>query len=380
MRDTLDKIEAFINEGGFHQIATANVNFLANSLRVPELQRVLSSCDVVVPDGMPLIWLSRLLGQPLKERVTGVDLVPQIAELSQRKGHSIYFLGATEEHSRIAVENLLKQFPNMKVAGRYCPPCIPLDEQDNTTILNRIRAAKPDILLVAFGNPKQDLWLARHRNDLNDLNVPVAIGIGGTLEFLAGVVNRAPDWMQNSGLEWLYRVVQEPRRLASRYINDFTGLFFPMLRQLLALFLQGAPKSLSYITLQHCGDVTMLRLEGGLIASDMERVCDLLESDPDPRRHLLLDMHQIHYLGADALAILLRLGSLIDRHEGTIWLTGLNQHIAAILRPCNAGHLLRTAKSSDAVVERFPATNGVEKYHKKHVQRLQHTEALRYLA
>jgi N-acetylglucosaminyldiphosphoundecaprenol N-acetyl-beta-D-mannosaminyltransferase len=197
---------------------------------------------------------------------------------------------------------------------------------------------------------------------------------------LAGFVNRAPGWIQRNGLEWLYRVIQEPRRLAGRYARDFANLFLPLGQQVLAMFLQGPRKSLSNLTINHCGDLTLLRLEGGLTADDMERVCALLESDPEPRHHLLLDLNRVTYLGPDALAILMRLASLMHRHEGTLWLTGLSHQIARMLRPSNAGHLLRTAKSSDVVVERFPAINSPEKYQGKHADRLLYTEALRYQA
>jgi N-acetylglucosaminyldiphosphoundecaprenol N-acetyl-beta-D-mannosaminyltransferase len=377
MEDTLARIEAYIAEGGFHQIATANVNFLVNALRIPELHRVLSSCDVVVPDGMPLVWGSRLMGQPLQDRVCGSDLVPRLAELSHKKGYSIYFLGAREENSRRAVERLQQQYPNMRVAGRDCPLTVTLDSPENAAILERVRQANPDILLVAFGNPKQDLWLSRFRDQIN---VPVTMGIGGSLEMVAGFVQRAPRFLQKTGMEWLYRLVQEPRRLAGRYFRDFTGFFLPLGRQWASLALQGKPRTLTNLTLNHTGDVTVLRLEGGLSAQDMARICALLESDPDPRRHLLMEMSQIHYLGADALAVLLRLASLLHRHEGTVWLTGLSTRIAQMLSVSNAGHLLRSAKTSALVVERFPEPAVAGTYGRIPAQRLLHTEALRYQA
>jgi len=374
MDETLSRIESFIAEGGFHQVATANVNFLVNSMRIPELHRVLSGCDLVVPDGMPLVWASHLLGQPLKERVTGADLVPQLAELSQKKGYSIYFLGATEENSRIAVEHLQQQFPGIRVAGRHCPPVVTLDGLDSVDIIKRINAAKPDILLVAFGNPKQDLWLSRHRDKIQ---AKVAIGIGGTLEMIAGKVSRAPKAIQKIGLEWAYRVAQEPRRLAGRYARDFAGLFQPLLQQFVGTLLQASRKPLRSLGINHCGDVTLLRLEGGLVADDMQRIFNMLDADPEPRHHLLFDMSRINYIGPDAIAVLMRLASLVHRNEGTLWLTGLSPQLTQILRPSNAGHLLRTAKSSDAVVERFPSIGGREKYHGSHAHRLMHSEALR---
>jgi N-acetylglucosaminyldiphosphoundecaprenol N-acetyl-beta-D-mannosaminyltransferase len=374
MEQTIARIETFIGEGGFHQVATANVNFLVNSLRIPELHRVLSSCDMVVPDGMPLIWCSRLMKQPLKERVTGADIVPRLAELSESKGYRIYFLGSTEESSRLAVEHLQEQYPGMQVVGRYCPTVVTMDGLESAGILDRIREAKPDILLVAFGNPKQDLWIARHRNDLN---VPVCIGIGGTLEMLAGFVDRAPMWIQHSGLEWLYRIAQEPRRLAGRYARDFANIIWPMTRQFLSMFFQSDRRSLNSLTMSHCGDVTLMHIAGGVTATDMERICAMLSNDPEPRNHLLLDMTRISYLGPDALAILMRQASEIHRRDGSVWVTGLNQQIKQMLRISNAGHLLRTAKSTSAVLERFPAIGDDETYHEDHAVSFLPGDALR---
>jgi len=213
MEEALGRIEEFIAEGSCHQIATANVDYLVHAKKDSEYQQILCMCDMVVADGMPLVWASRLFGAPLKERVTGSDLVPRLAALSAKKGYGIFLLGATPEVSRRAEERLTSQYPGVRIVGRFSPPMRPLEELDDEEILREIERAAPDILLVAFGSPKQEKWIHRNRARLR---VPVCIGVGGTLDFVAGAVPRAPRWMQISGLEWAYRIWAEPRRLAGR--------------------------------------------------------------------------------------------------------------------------------------------------------------------
>jgi N-acetylglucosaminyldiphosphoundecaprenol N-acetyl-beta-D-mannosaminyltransferase len=188
MEEVLDAVDASIAEGGFHQIATANVDFLMKSIHDEELYETLANCDLVLADGMPLVWASRLLGTGLKERVAGSDLAPQLARLSAQRGYRIYLLGADEESSSGAAAWMEKNFSGVCIAGRYCPKYQPLEEMDHEEILSRIEMAKPDILLVAFGNPKQEKWLAMHRQRLE---VPVCIGVGGTFEFLSGMISRS---------------------------------------------------------------------------------------------------------------------------------------------------------------------------------------------
>ena len=221
MHEAMDLIEEQIEERGFHQVATANVDFVINAIRDRSLQEMLCSCDLVVPDGMPIVWASRLMGARLKERVSGIDLIPRLAELASKRCYGIYLLGASERSSQRAAEALKRRFPDLRIVGRYSPPVTPLAEMDHEAILRRIEEAQPDVLLVAMGHPKQERWLAMHRHRLK---VPLCMGIGASLDFLAGEFSRAPMWMQSAGLEWLYRAAQEPRRLAQRYLTDAYGL------------------------------------------------------------------------------------------------------------------------------------------------------------
>ncbi|MDR3735714.1 MAG: WecB/TagA/CpsF family glycosyltransferase, partial [Acidobacteriaceae bacterium] len=344
MQSAIDRIDGYIREGGFHQVATANVNFLVNSLRHPELRKVLGSCDMVVPDGMPLLWISRRMGTPLRERVTGVDMVPHLARLSAAHGYRIYLLGALESSSNAAVTMLERQYPGVQLVGRHCPPYKPLDEMDNEDILRRIRAARPDILLVAFGNPKQEIWLARHRHRLQ---VPVCIGIGGSLNMIAGIVPRSPEKYQRLGIEWLYRASREPGRLLGRYISDAMGLLLPLARQMLAFARQGERTPLFEGAPIQLPGVTIFPLTGGLSGFD----CSALEEQIDRRRvgktHVILDLSQLNFIDGVAVTRIIRLANRLHQQESGLWLANLRPSVYRILRGSRAGdpvHFVRSVR------------------------------------
>jgi len=210
-------------------IATANMDFVTQAWRDPELQRILLEADLVVADGIPIVWLSRLLGHPLKQRVTGSDLVPMFAELAAREGFSLYGLGGAEGVAEKALNTLAARYPGMRIAGFYSPPKADIIDMDNPGILARLAEADPDILLVAFGGPKQEKWCNMH---IRQWKVPVAIGIGGSLDFLAGVQKRAPRWIQKLALEWLWRMLSDPPRLFRRYVANIAFFFSAILRLL----------------------------------------------------------------------------------------------------------------------------------------------------
>ena len=221
MSEAVARIEEAIASGQMHQIATANLDFARNALRDAYLQRVICDCSMVLPDGAPMLWAARLLGRPLRERVTGVDLIPELARLSAKSGYGIFLLGSDEKNTKGATEVLELRHPGTRVVGRYSPPVCTLDELDDAEILRRIRVAAPTILLVAFGNPKQEIWIHRNRKRLK---VPVVIGIGGSLEMIAGSLKRAPRWVQRLQMEWFFRMAQEPLRLLPRYASDAAAL------------------------------------------------------------------------------------------------------------------------------------------------------------
>ena len=177
--------------------------------------------DLVLADGKPLLWVAKWQKTPIVEKVSGSDLFPRVAELASKKGYKMFFLGAAEGVAQKAAEVLLDTYPALQVVGCYAPTIgFEKDKDELRHIVSVIRAAKPDILVAGLGTPKQEKFLYRY---LDRLQVPVSLGLGASFDFVAGVRKRAPRWMSEHGFEWLYRMVQEPRRLAGRYIKD--GLF-----------------------------------------------------------------------------------------------------------------------------------------------------------
>lgn len=226
--ETVALIARMVASASPHYLATANVDFVVQAFEDVELRRILFDAHAVLCDGMPLVWASRKLGNPLPERVTGSDLVPRLLLEAEQRGWRVYFLGGTESSVAAAAENTRRKHPQLQLVGAYSPPFKPLLDMDHDDLIRRIHEAKPDLLFVAFGCPKQEKWINMH---YRRLGVPVSIGVGATIDFLAGTVRRAPVWMQKTGLEWIYRMLQEPRRLVKRYGKDLWVFGFAIQRQ-----------------------------------------------------------------------------------------------------------------------------------------------------
>jgi N-acetylglucosaminyldiphosphoundecaprenol N-acetyl-beta-D-mannosaminyltransferase len=228
--EALATIENMIVSREPHYVVTANVDFVVQARNDVELLRIFFDAHLVLCDGTPLVWASRMLGNALPERVAGADIVPLLIQMADKKGYRVFLLGATPASSSLAIARLKAKYPNLETA-HYSPPFNKLLEMDHEEIKKRILAAKPDILLISFGCPKQEKWMTMH---YRSLGVPVSIGVGATIDFLAGQVRRAPLWMQRSGTEWIFRLAQEPRRLLRRYLNDLWifgfGIIFQYLR------------------------------------------------------------------------------------------------------------------------------------------------------
>lgn len=206
MAETLAWIEAAVAARAPRQICTSNPEFLMTARRDREFFEVLNRADLVVPDGVGLLMAARWLGARLPERVAGSDLIYRIAERAAQRGWGIYFLGAGEGVAARTAAKLRAIYPELRVAGTFVgSPKI----EDEDAIVARVRAARPDILLVAYGAPQQDKWIARNRERLG---VPVSIGVGGSFDFVAEEARRAPVWIRRLGLEWLHRVGRQPWR------------------------------------------------------------------------------------------------------------------------------------------------------------------------
>ena len=233
MEEAIEEIHALVSGGGKHFVATPNVDHIVRLHRDREFLEVYQKASLVVADGLPIIWASRLLGKPLKERVAGSDLILPVCELAAKEGFSIYFLGGERGVAEKAGEKLKLLFPSLQIAGSYAPPFgFESDTAENQRIVQMINEAKPDILFVALGAPKQEKWIARH---IEELRIKMALCVGAGIDFIAGAAKRAPRWMRGVGLEWLWRLVHDPKRLWKRYLVQdakFLGIFFDEWRRL----------------------------------------------------------------------------------------------------------------------------------------------------
>lgn len=217
MAGALQAIEQLVAGGRGGLVFTPNVDHVIIAERNPEFREAYAGASLSLADGMPILWAGRLLGQPLPEKVSGSDLVLPLCERAAARGWRVYLLGAGPGVAEEAARRLRQRF-GLEVVGTDSPRIrIDGEPDDTSAALERVRAARPDLLLLAFGAPKQELWAHRH---LQALGGAVAIGVGASLDFIAGTVRRAPRWMSRVGLEWLYRLASEPRRLWRRYLVD----------------------------------------------------------------------------------------------------------------------------------------------------------------
>jgi len=196
---------------------TPNVDHVMRCRQSPSLAEIYRGAFLSLADGMPLVWLSKLLGRPLPERVTGADLLPALAMAAAKANLSIFLCGGPPGVAEEAAVQLRSQGRGLEV-GWYAPPFgFESTSVENERAIAEINKFKPDILFVGLGSPKQEIWISRHANDLD---VGVALGVGAALEFAAGTLKRAPKWMQISGLEWVYRIMKDPKRLFWRYASN----------------------------------------------------------------------------------------------------------------------------------------------------------------
>lgn len=214
---TLARVDRLIALGEPSFFITANVQYAMLCDGDPRLAEVNRQAAFLVADGMPMVWYSRLLGRPLAERVAGADLIYLLARQAAERGHRVFFFGGRPGVAEAAATILSWKYPGLQVAGIEAPELESLSAEEHQRLLERIRDARPDLLLAALGQPKGELWLAEN---YRALGVPVSVQIGATFDFVAGHTARAPRWMQATGLEWLHRLASDPRRLGRRYARN----------------------------------------------------------------------------------------------------------------------------------------------------------------
>lgn len=304
--DCLEWIDSAIASGRPHYVVTANVDFLVQARFDVELRRILLDAHLVLCDGTPLVWASRLLGNPLPERVAGADVVPALIQVAAQKGYRLFFLGATAEACNRAVESLRGFHPDLKIAGHYSPPFNKLLEMDHAEITRRVQDAKPDLLFVCFGCPKQEKWMTMH---YRSLGVPVSIGLGATIDFLAGQVKRAPVWMRRTGLEWTFRLAQEPRRLFWRYFKDLWVFSWAITAQWSSLQFRRRRQNREsqWSLLRSSSSWQGYKLPRSVDRETVERNVEELNRILNDSRHCLLDASEVRFIDSTGLGMIARL-------------------------------------------------------------------------
>lgn len=218
MNETINQIDKLINDGGYHYIVTPNVDHIVKLEKDKEFEEVYKNADLILTDGKPLIWISKILRTPIKEKISGSDLFPNVCKLAAQNKYKVFLLGAAEGVAEEASRKLQGKYKGLDIVGSYSPTYgFEKRKSEVEKIIEIIKKAKPDILAVGLGAPKQEKFIFKYKDDLK---VPISLAIGASIDFEAGKVKRAPKWMQNCGLEWFYRFLKEPRRMFKRYFID----------------------------------------------------------------------------------------------------------------------------------------------------------------
>lgn len=229
MQDAINIIGGLVEDGGQYYAVAPNVDHIIILQKDSEFRETYDGASLTLPDGIPLLWAARFLGTPLKERISGSDLFPELCAFAAERGYKLFFLGGRPDAGSKAADVLRGKHPGIQIVGIYSPPFgFENDAAENRKIIQMISDAKPDILFVGLGAPKQEKWIYKYKDKCH---VPVSIGIGVSFEFVSGTVKRAPLWMQRAGLEWLWRLMMEPKRLWRRYLIDDMKFFWLVFKQ-----------------------------------------------------------------------------------------------------------------------------------------------------
>lgn len=363
--EAVARIETMIATRLPHYVVTANVDFLVQARRDVELQRILLEADLVLCDGTPLLWASRWLGNPLPERAAGSDVVPLLIRAAAEKGHRIFLLGAGPNVAAEAADRLQQQHPTLVIAGHYSPPFHDLLDMDFAEIARQVKAARPDILFVSFGCPKQEKWIAMH---YHLLGVPVLIGVGATLDFIAGRIKRAPVFMQRTGTECIYRLAQEPRRLARRYANDLFHFVPSITRQWWNLRAPPRPSTTAkFMTVVRTPDWQQVWVAGDFSAAALNGKQSLFDEARQTPNHCQLDLSQVRFLDSTGVAVLVQWRKRLHVHGKqlmlfnpsakvlhTLKLMRLTGHFWIVAQPAGAPHPVDAMQASEPVIPPYP--------------------------
>jgi N-acetylglucosaminyldiphosphoundecaprenol N-acetyl-beta-D-mannosaminyltransferase len=228
----LETIEDWIARHDSHYVCVTPVHSVMEYRKDPNLRRICSASGLTTPDGMPLVWLCRLKGHRHVSRVYGPDLMLALCKRSVTRGYKHFFYGGAKGVPEQLAANLQHRFPGLTVVGTHSPPFRPLTPEEDDQAVQMINEVSPDVVWIGLGSPKQEQWMATH---IDRIKSPVLIGVGAAFDFLTGRKRQAPRWMQRSGLEWLFRLLTEPRRLWRRYLVNNPLFVLLVLAQALGL-------------------------------------------------------------------------------------------------------------------------------------------------
>jgi len=212
----IDAMDSMVERRARGYVCAVAVHALTVGLDDPEMADALRNATLVLPDGMPVVWAANMLGANLTDRVYGPELMLRYSDRCAERGHRVWLYGGRDQGSLVQLAlNLRRRHPGINIVGGYSPPFRPMTGEEEDALVDQINDARPDVLWVGIGVPKQEKWMARMRERLD---VPVMCAVGAAFDFHAGRISQAPSWMQQRGLEWIYRIAQEPRRLLPRYL------------------------------------------------------------------------------------------------------------------------------------------------------------------
>lgn len=213
--EAVQEMASWIEEGERHYINICTVHTVMECHRGHVLQNIVNKSGISSPDGMPLVWLCRYHGHKEVDRVYGPDLMLAFCKYSVARGYRHFFYGGAPSIAKKLADELEQRYPGLHVAGNHSPPYRAVGEMEESSVIESINSTNPDVVWVGLGTPKQDFWVAQHRHLLN---APILVAVGAAFDILTGNIPQAPGWMQHCGLEWLFRLIKEPRRLAFRYL------------------------------------------------------------------------------------------------------------------------------------------------------------------
>ena len=357
--EAIDQIDRFVqggrSTGKHHQVVTVNADFIAQAEKDPELRYLLQEADLATADGMPLVWAARLLKVPLKGRVTGADIVPALARRAAEKGYSIYLFGAAPGVAQKAGDILVQKYPGLKIAGVVSPAFTSVLEMEQD-VLNAIEKTQPDILMVALGNPKQEKWIGMYGRQLK---VPVMIGVGGSLDFIAGQVKRAPQWMQKIGLEWLFRLLQEPRRLWRRYVVDLFVFSKFLVRQWWVMRgSQSRGINLPTAELVLVEQKAVLHIKGRLVLSNKEKLVELGRQALEQTNEILVNLSEVDFMDSSGIGALVNLARQARDAGGDLVLVAVPVQILKTISLLRLDKVFRIFPDINSALQARPTKKG----------------------